>query len=110
MAWPGQRERCRGQASGFQSMFLRAPRTPRGASEASRSGGAGTNCPVCLGLKGLPFFKKRTYVWLRWVFVALSGLSLVAASGGHCLVAVRGFLMAVPSLTAEHGLRGEQAS
>ena len=105
---PGQRECCRGQASGFQSMFLRAPRTPsRGASEASRSGGAGTNCSVCLGQKGLPFFKKRTYVWLRWVFVVLSGLSLVAASGGHSLVTVRGFLMAVPSLTAEHGLQGE---
>ena len=35
------------------------------------------------------------YVWLRWVFVAVSRLSLVAASG---------LLIAVASLVAEHGL------
>ena len=39
----------------------------------------------------LPFFG---IVWVRWVFVA--GLSLVA---------VHGFLLAVVSLVAEHGLR-----
>ena len=50
------------------------------------------------------------YLWLCWVFVVLSGLSLVAASGGYCLVTVRGFLTAVASLAAEHGLQGEQAS
>ena len=33
--------------------------------------------------------------WLHWVFVAARGLSLVAA---------RGFLIAVASLVAEHGL------
>ena len=42
--------------------------------------------------------------WLRWVFVAVRGLSLVAASGGYS-VAVRGFLIAVASLVAEHRLQ-----
>ena len=35
------------------------------------------------------------YFWLRWIFVAARGLSLVA---------VRGLLIAVASLVAEHGL------
>ena len=35
------------------------------------------------------------YFWLRWVFVAVRGLSLVAANG---------LLIAVASLVAEHGL------
>ena len=43
------------------------------------------------------------YFWLRSVFVAASGLSLVAASGGYS-VAVRGLLTAMASLIAEHGL------
>ena len=55
---------------------------------------------MCL-LSGCFFFK--IYFWLRWVFVALRGLSLLAASGGYS-VAVRGLLIAVASLVAEHGL------
>ena len=43
------------------------------------------------------------YFWLCWVFVAACGLSLVAASGGYS-VAVRGLLIAVASLVAEHRL------
>ena len=43
------------------------------------------------------------YFWLRWVFVAVRGLSLVAASGGY-FVAVCGLLIVVASLVAEHGL------
>ena len=43
-------------------------------------------------------------VWLCWVFVAVSGLSLVAASEGYSLVVVRGLLIAVASLVAEHWL------
>ena len=43
------------------------------------------------------------YFWLRWVFVAARGLSLVAASGGYSLVAVSGLLIVVASLVAEHG-------
>ena len=38
------------------------------------------------------------------------GLSLAAASGGSSLAVVRGFLFAVASLVAEHGLQGVQAS
>ena len=33
-------------------------------------------------------FLKSNYFWLRWVFVAVRGVSLVAASGGYCLIAV----------------------
>ena len=43
------------------------------------------------------------YFWLRWVFVAVHGLSLVAASGGYSSVVCR-LLIAVASLVAEHGL------
>ena len=44
-------------------------------------------------------------MWLCWVFVATRGLSLVAASGGGLpFVEVRGLLIAVASLVAEHGL------
>ena len=44
------------------------------------------------------------YVWLRWVFVAECGLSLVAASSGYSFVAVCGLLIAVASLILEYGL------
>ena len=44
------------------------------------------------------------FIWLCWVFVAARGLSLVAASGGYSFIAVRGLLIAVASLAAEHGL------
>ena len=44
------------------------------------------------------------YFWLRWVFVAAHGLSLVAASRGYSSVAVRRLLIAVASLVAEHRL------
>ena len=42
--------------------------------------------------------------WLLWVFTALRELSLVAATGDHSLVAVRGLLIAGASLVAEHRL------
>ena len=44
------------------------------------------------------------YFWLCQVFVALQGLSLVAASRGHPLVAIHGFLIVMASLAAEHRL------
>ena len=31
------------------------------------------------------------YFWLRWVFIAVCGLSLVAASGGHSFLWYAGF-------------------
>ena len=39
-----------------------------------------------------------------------SGFSLVAASGGYSLVAVRSLLTVMTSLVAKHGLEGTQAS
>ena len=56
----------------------------------------------------IPFLKKNKFIlfiyfWLRWVFVAARGLSLVAERG-LLFIAVRGLLIAVASLFAEHGL------
>ena len=51
------------------------------------------------------FFFFLFIFWLPWVFVAARGLSLVATSGGGLLfAAVRGLLIAVAFLLAEHGL------
>ena len=46
------------------------------------------------------FLNKFIYFCLRWVFVAVHGLSL----GGLPFVVVCGLLIAVASLVAEHGL------
>ena len=47
----------------------------------------------------LPIGKKLVLLlfWLHWLFIATHGLSVVAARGASCLVAVRGFLVAVAS-------------
>ena len=37
------------------------------------------------------FIYLLTYLWLRWVFVAVRGLSLVAASGGYSSLQFTGF-------------------
>ena len=50
------------------------------------------------------FLKNFISFWLHWFFGATCGLSLVVANGGYSLVAVRGLLIAVASLVAEHGL------
>ena len=46
------------------------------------------------------------YFWLRWVFVAAHGLSLVAASGGYSLWWCAGFslqwLLLLPSMGSRH--------
>ena len=47
----------------------------------------------------------KIYFWLHWVFIALHGLSLVAASECDSLVAVCGLLIMVTSFIAEHGLQ-----
>ena len=44
------------------------------------------------------------HFWLCWVFITACGLSLVAASGGYCLVAVLRLLIAVGSLVIQHRL------
>ena len=49
------------------------------------------------------------YFWLRWVFVAACGLSLVVVNGGYSYVAVDVLLIAVASLVEHrfeaHGLQ-----
>ena len=45
------------------------------------------------------------HFWQRWVFIAACGLSLVVVSGGSSLVAERGLLIAVASLTMDMGSR-----
>ena len=46
------------------------------------------------------------YFWLRWVFVAMCGLSLVAASGGYSLLRCTGFslqwLLLLQSMGSRH--------
>ena len=44
------------------------------------------------------------YFWPCWVFVAARGLSSGCSERGLLFVAVRGLLIAVASLVAEHGL------
>ena len=44
------------------------------------------------------------YYWLRWVFVAARGLFSSCGERELLFVAVRGLLIAVASLVAEHGL------
>ena len=54
-----------------------------------------------------PVFFLFIYLWLHWVSAALQRLSLAVVSGVYSslrFVAVRGFLIAVGSLVAEHGL------
>ena len=50
---------------------------------------------MCEKGEGLFVFDFGSFLWLRWVFVAVCGLSLVAA---------RRLLIAVASLVVEHGL------
>ena len=42
-------------------------------------------------LKKINLFILLIYFWLRWVFVAAHGLSLVAASGGYSSLLCAGF-------------------
>ena len=44
---------------------------------------------------------KTLFIWLHWIFIAVCGLPLVAASRGYSLVAVLGLLIAVTSLVGE---------
>ena len=44
------------------------------------------------------------YFWPRWVFVAARGLFSSCSEPGLLFVAMRGLLIAVASLVAEHGL------
>ena len=62
---------------------------------------------MALKNKTLVFFKKyflKIYFWPHWVFVSMSGLFLVAASGGYSVVVVHELLIVVASLVVAHGL------
>ena len=53
--------------------------------------------------------KKKNYLWLCWVFVAVLGLSPVVENGAgrgwvYCLAVGQGFLIVVNSFIAEHGV------
>ena len=62
-------------------------------------------------LNNLSFFKKNylfIYFWLRWVFVAARGLSLVVASGGYSSLQCAGFSLwrlLLWSTGSRHGLQ-----
>ena len=45
------------------------------------------------------------YLWLRWVFVSVQGLSLVAASGGHSSSRCAGLSLSRPLLLRSTGSR-----
>ena len=45
------------------------------------------------------------YFWLYWVFADAQGLSLVAESGGYCLVTGHRLLTVAASLVVEHDFR-----
>ena len=49
-------------------------------------------------------FRSLFYFWLCWVFVAARGFSSSWDERGLLFIAVRGLLIAVASLVAEHGL------
>ena len=44
------------------------------------------------------------HLWLHWVCIAACELSLVAASGGYCPVALHRLLISEACIVAEHGL------
>ena len=71
------------------------------------------NLAVFISLQGLAcmgFFKiflknLLIYFWLRWVFVSVRGLSLVAASGGHSSSRCAGLSLSRPLLLRSTGSR-----
>ena len=46
----------------------------------------------------------HNYFWLHWVFIAAHGLFSDSGQWGLLFIVVRGLLIAVASLVAEHGL------
>ena len=72
-----------------------------------------TPSPLCVKTLDFLFFpplKLFIYFWLRWVFIARRGLSLVAERGLLFLVAVRGLLIAVASFVVGARALGARAS
>ena len=50
------------------------------------------------------------FIWLYWIFVAASGLSIVMVSGSYTLVVVCGLLIAVASLLQSTNSRAQAQS
>ena len=61
-------------------------------------------CLFQVYIKVIRFFNLFIYFWLHWVFTAVCGLSLIAASGGYSLAAMRVLLTEGASLVAAHRL------
>ena len=60
--------------------------------------------PCCLSILFFIYINLFIYLWLRWIFIAALGLSLVGGEQGLPFVAVPELLIAVASLVVEHGL------
>ena len=59
-------------------------------------------------MKFFSFFNKFIYLfWLHWVFVAAHRLSLVAVSGGYCLLRCTGFSLRWLLLLRSTGSRAQ---
>ena len=63
-----------------------------------------TSTPIVVYLAGVFLFFIFKNFWLRWVFVAAHGLSVVAASGGYSLRCGARFLGAQASVFVARGL------
>ena len=61
-------------------------------------------CQVGVHFNFLNFINLLIYFWLRWVFVAARGLSLVVASGGYSSLWCAGFSLQWLLLLRRHGL------
>ena len=64
----------------------------------------GTSCKGALYIVFF-FFNLFIYPWLRWVFAAARGLSLVVASGGHSSLRCAGFSLQWPLPLGSTGSR-----
>ena len=70
--------------------------------EVLTTGPPGKSQHKCGFLKKFIYF---IYFWLRWVFVAVHGLSLVAVSGGYSSLPCTGFSLQWPLLLRNTGSR-----
>ena len=90
------------------------PAAPRWAHRSSRPSSFPSSAFCQTFSHAFLAFQQSNIFFNNFIFISLflavlglcccTGSSLVALSGGHCLVAVCGLLIAVTSLVAEHGL------
>ena len=77
-------------------------------SNLAESAFGGRGCDITCA--GFFFGNFYSFIWLCWVFTAVQGLSLVAASRGYSLVGVHRLLLSAACLVAEHGFWGKRSS